>query len=43
MKVDASQRFHIGLEVKNLTGAQIADTWGYPLPGRAVFVSVNAD
>ena len=43
VKVDASQRFHIGLEVKNLTGAQIADTWGYPLPGRAFFVSVNAD
>ena len=43
VKVDTRLRFHIGLEVKNLTGAQIADTWGYPLPGRAVFVSVNAD
>ena len=35
--------FYIGLEVKNLTGAQIADTWGYPLPGRTFFLSVNAD
>lgn len=43
VKVDTGLRFHIGLEVKNLTGAQIADTWGYPLPGRAFFVSVNAD
>lgn len=43
VKVDTGLRFHIGLEVKNLTGAQIADTWGYPLPGRAVFVRVNAD
>ena len=43
VKVDTGLRFHIGLEVKNLTGAQIADTWGYPLPGRAFFMSVNAD
>ena len=43
VKVDTGLRFHIGLEVKNLTGAQIADIWGYPLPGRAVFVSVNAE
>ena len=43
VKVDTRLGFHIGLEVKNLTGAQIADTWGYPLPGRAFFLSVNAD
>ena len=43
VKVDTRLRFHIGLEVKNLTGAQIADTWGYPLPGRTFFLSVNAD
>ena len=43
VKVDTRLRFHVGLEVKNLTGSQIADIWGYPLPGRAFFVSVNAD
>ncbi len=42
VKIDVKQRFHIGLEVKNLNGARIADTWGYPLPGRGFFVSVNA-
>ncbi len=43
VKVDTGQRFQIGLEAKNMFGAQIADTWGYPLPGRAFFVSVNTD
>jgi iron complex outermembrane receptor protein len=28
-------------EAKNLLGSQIADLWGYPLPGRSVFVTVQ--
>ena len=43
VKVDTGQRFQIGLEAKNMFGAQIADTWGYPLPGRAFFISVNTE
>lgn len=39
----AVQWIRIGLEAKNLTGSQIADTWGYPLPGRAFFISLSAD
>ena len=27
------------LEVRNLTGNQVADLWGYPLPGRSFFLS----
>ncbi len=43
VKVDTGRRFKIGFEAKNISGAQIADTWGYPLPGRAFFVSVNTE
>ena len=43
VKVDTGRRFKIGLEAKNISGAQIADTWGYPLPGRAFFVSVSTE
>lgn len=27
------------LEIRNLTGNQLADLWGYPLPGRSYFIS----
>lgn len=30
-------------EVKNLTDNQLADLWGYPLPGRAYFASLKQD
>ena len=43
VKLDTGRRFKVGLEAKNISGAQIADTWGYPLPGRAFFVSVNTE
>ncbi|MDE3001110.1 MAG: TonB-dependent receptor [Gemmatimonadota bacterium] len=43
VKVDAGMRLQIGLEARNLTGAQIADTWGFPLPGRAFFVSIKTE
>lgn len=39
--VDVKKGIQIGLEAKNLKNAQIADTWGYPLPGRAYFVNVQ--
>jgi iron complex outermembrane receptor protein len=39
--VDLRNRVQIGLEAKNLKDAQIADTWGYPLPGRAFFVNIQ--
>ncbi len=29
------------LEVRNLTNNQVADLWGYPLPGRSVFGSLS--
>ena len=29
------------LEVRNLTGNQLADMWGYPLPGRSIFFSIK--
>ena len=41
--VNTGLRLQIGLEARNLSGAQIADTWGYPLPGRAFFVSVKTE
>lgn len=43
VKVDTGMRLRIGLEARNLSGAQVADTWGYPLPGRALFVSVKTE
>ncbi len=43
VKLNTGRRFQIGMEAKNIFGAQIADTWGYPLPGRAFFVSVNTE
>ncbi len=43
VKIAVGKRFRIGLEAKNLSGSQIADTWGYPLPGRAFFVSISTD
>ena len=43
VKVDTGPRLQVGLEAKNISGAQFADTWGYPLPGRAFFVSVKTE
>jgi iron complex outermembrane receptor protein len=30
-------------EVRNLTDNQVADLWGFPLPGRAFFVTLRQD
>jgi len=31
------------IEAKNLRDSQVADVWGYPLPGRSLFVTVKED
>ena len=33
----------VGLEIRNLTASQVADLWGYPLPGRSYFVALEQD
>ena len=33
----------LALEIRNLTDNQTADLWGFPLPGRSFFVSIQAD
>jgi iron complex outermembrane receptor protein len=37
----ADKRGALGVEVKNITNNQIADAIGYPLPGRAYFVTLS--
>ena len=37
----AQSGFHITVEGKNLTDNQVADLWGYPLPGRAYYMGVR--
>jgi iron complex outermembrane receptor protein len=39
--VTPSDHLKITFEIKNLTNNQIADLWGYPLPGRAYFTSIT--
>ena len=41
MNIKITKQIQFGLEAKNLKNTQIADTWGYPLPGRAFFISVQ--
>lgn len=31
----------VAVELRNLTNNQVADLWGYPLPGRALFLSLT--
>lgn len=31
----------LAAEIRNLTGNQVADLWGYPLPGRAFFLTIR--
>lgn len=35
------EAFALSGEVRNLTDNQVADLWGYPLPGRAYFLSLD--
>jgi len=33
----------LSCEIRNLTANQVADLWGYPLPGRAFFITLKQD
>jgi len=33
----------VAAEIRNLTDNQVADLWGYPLPGRAAFLAIDLD
>ncbi|OPX32138.1 MAG: hypothetical protein B1H40_02945 [Candidatus Latescibacteria bacterium 4484_181] len=35
------QQLRSTFEAKNLTNTQVADMWGYPLPGRSYYVTIN--
>ncbi|MBB30698.1 MAG: hypothetical protein CME25_17555 [Gemmatimonadetes bacterium] len=41
LRVNPWKQIQITLEGKNLLGNQIADLWGYPLPGRSYFVTIQ--
>ena len=41
--LDAGDAVTLGAEVRNLTDNQVADLWGYPLPGLAAFLSIDID
>lgn len=40
--VEARFSLRFGIEARNITNAQVNDVWGYPLPGRAWFISVRS-
>ena len=42
-RVPAGDAVTLAVEVRNLTDNQVADLWGYPLPGRAAFLSLDID
>ena len=42
-RVPAGDTVTFAVEIRNLTDNQVADLWGYPLPGRAAFLSVDID
>lgn len=39
--IHCGQTTTLAIELRNLTNNQVADLWGYPLPGRALFVSLT--
>ena len=41
LKINLPRNIQFGIEAKNLLNTQIADTWGYPLPGRSLFINVQ--
>ena len=41
LRVRISSRARMTLEAKNLKNTRIADVWGYPLPGRSYFVTLQ--
>lgn len=40
-QVRLTGKAEVAWEIRNLTGNQVADLWGYPLPGRSFFVSLK--
>jgi outer membrane cobalamin receptor len=42
-RVPAGDSVTFAVEIRNLTDNQVADLWGYPLPGRAAFFSLDID
>ena len=42
-RIQVAAAMQLTLEVKNLTDNQAADLWGFPLPGRSFFASVQID
>ena len=43
MDLGLSHGAALSVELNNLTDSQVADLWGYPLPGRAFFLSLKQD
>lgn len=43
LKVNLSKKLGLGFSLKNLTNQQTYDAIGFPIPGRAYYVSVNYD
>ena len=43
VRVEFTAGTRLALEIRNLTDNQTADLWGFPLPGRSFFVSIQAD
>lgn len=43
MDLGLSHGAALSVELNNLTDNQVADLWGYPLPGRAFFLSLKQD
>ena len=38
-----ASRVTAGFDIINITDSQVADVWGYPLPGRTLFVTLRSD
>lgn len=41
LEVVVARRIRFAIETRNITNAQVNDVWGYPLPGRAWFISLR--
>ena len=41
VRVELQKRIRVTLEAKNLKDTRIADVWGYPLPGRSYFITLQ--
>jgi outer membrane cobalamin receptor len=41
LRVNVRKSIQLGLDARNITDAMVNDLWGYPLPGRSWFVSIQ--